>query len=68
MEQLDTKEISEIEKDKVYKLIQEFSHGSDPTSTIEHKDKTESHEAIKVLLNIVAESDTKHFELLKKNI
>ncbi|GAI97509.1 unnamed protein product, partial [marine sediment metagenome] len=51
--QLDTKKISEIEKDKVYKLIQEFSHGSDPTSTIEHKDKTESHEAIKVLLNIV---------------
>ncbi|HAJ33339.1 MAG TPA: hypothetical protein DCK79_08180 [Candidatus Atribacteria bacterium] len=66
--QLDTKKISEIEKDKVYKLIQEFSHGSDPTSTIEHKDKTESHEAIKVLLNIVAESDPKHFELLKKNI
>ena len=66
--QLDTKKISEIEKDKVYKLIQEFSHGSDPTSTIEHKDKTESHEAIKVLLNIVAESDPKHYELLKKNI
>ncbi len=68
MGQLDTKKINEIEKDKVYKLIQEFSHGSDPTSTIEHKDKTESQEAIKVLLNIVAESDPKHFELLKKNI
>ncbi len=68
IEQLDTKKISKIEKDKVYKLIQEFSHGSDPTSTIEHKDKTESQEAIKVLLNIVAESDPIHFELLKKNI
>ena len=68
MGQLDTEKISEIEKDKVYKLIQEFSHGTDPISTIEHKDKTESQEAIKVLLNIVAESDPKHFELLKKNI
>ena len=68
MGQLNTEKISEIEKDKVYKLIQEFSHGSDPTSTIEHKDKTESQEAIKVLLNIVAESDPKHFELLKKNL
>jgi len=68
MGQLDTEKISEIEKDKVYKLIQEFSHGTDPISTIEHKDKTESQEAIKVLLNIVEESDPKHFELLKKNI
>ena len=66
--QLNTGRISEIEKDKVYRLIQEFSHGSDPTSTIEHKDKTESQEAIKVLLNIVEESDPKHFELLKKNL
>ena len=68
MEQLDTRRTSEIEKHKVYKLIQEFSHGSDPTSTIEHKDKTESQEAIRVLLNIVEESDPKHFELLKKNL
>ncbi len=68
MEQLDTITTSEIEKDKVYKLIQEFSHGSVPTSTIEHKDKTESHEAIRALLKIVKESDLKHFELLKKNL
>ena len=66
MEQLDTGRTSENEKHKVYKLIQEFSHGSDPTNTIEHKDKTESREAIRVLLNIVEESDPKHFELLKK--
>ncbi len=66
--QLDIGKISGTKKDKVYKLIQEFSHGSDPTSAIEHKDKTESQEAIKVLLNIVEESDPKHFELLKKNL
>ncbi|HDY69279.1 MAG TPA: hypothetical protein ENH85_16020 [Candidatus Scalindua sp.] len=68
MGQLNTEKVSEIEKDKVYRLIQEFSHGSDPTSTIEHKDKTESQEAIRVLLKIVEESDPKHFELLKKNL
>jgi len=66
--QLDTQTVSATEKDKVYKLIQEFSHSSDPTSTIEHKDKSESKDAIKILLKIVAESDPKHFELLKKTL
>ncbi|HEX9804121.1 MAG TPA: AAA family ATPase, partial [Candidatus Dojkabacteria bacterium] len=65
---IDTSRISETEQDKVYKLIQEFSHGMDPTSTIEHKDKRESREAIRILLNMVRESDPKHFELLQKNI
>jgi wobble nucleotide-excising tRNase len=66
--QLDTKNISDTKKEKVYRLIQEFSHGSDPTSTIEHKDKSESQEAIKVLLDIVKESDSKHYELLEKSL
>lgn len=65
---IDTSKISKIEQDKVYKLIQEFSHGSDPTSTIEHKDKSESKDAVKILLNMVEESDPIHFELLKKQI
>ncbi len=68
MKQLKTKNISDIEKGKVYKLIQEYSHGLDLTSTIEHKDKSESKEAIKILLNIIKESDPKHFELLEKNL
>jgi len=59
--------ISETEQGKVYKLIQEFSHGADPTSTIEHKDKSESQEAVRILLKIVEESDPKHYEILKKN-
>jgi wobble nucleotide-excising tRNase len=63
---IDTAKISKIEQGKVYKLIQEFSHGSDPTSAIEHKDKIESQEAIKVLLNMVKESDPRHYDLLEK--
>lgn len=58
--------ISKTEQGRVYKLIQEFSHGSDPASAIEHKDKIEIQEAIKVLLKMIKESDPKHFELLKK--
>jgi len=65
---IDEDKISSIERGKVYKLIQEFSHGSDPTSAIEHKDKIESQEAIKVLLNIVKESDLTHYNLLEKSI
>jgi wobble nucleotide-excising tRNase len=66
--QLDTRTVSATEKDKVYRLIQEFSHGGDPTSTIEHKDKRESKDAIGILLKIVEESDPKHFELLRRNL
>ena len=60
--------ISPVEAGKVYKLINEFSHNSDPTSIIEHKDKRESKESVKILLNIVKESDPKHYEILEKNL
>lgn len=60
--------ISTVDAGKAYKLVNEFSHNSDPTSTIEHKDKSESKDAIKILLNIVKESDPKHFEILEKNL
>ena len=60
--------ISAVDAGKVYKLINEFSHNSDPTSTIEHKDKRESKESIRILLNIVKESDPKHYEILEKNV
>lgn len=60
--------ISTVDAGKAYKLVNEFSHNSDPTSTIEHKDKSESKDAIKILLSIVKESDPKHFEILEKNL
>ena len=66
--QLDTNTVSETEKDKVYNLIQEFSHGHDPTSTIEHKDKNEIQSAIEILMKIVEESDEKHFQSLTKSL
>lgn len=68
VDQLDTQTVSDTEKDKVYRLIQEFSHGLDPVSTIEHKDKSEIEGAIKVLLKMVEESDKKHFESLKSTL
>lgn len=60
--------ISDSDWNKAYKLVNEFSHNSDPTSIIEHKSKSESKDAIRVLLKIVEESDPKHYEVLKKNI
>lgn len=62
------KKISATDWSKAYKLINEFSHNSDPTSAIEHKEKSESKDAIKILLNIVKESDPKHFDILQKNV
>jgi len=58
--------ITNVECNKAYKLINEFSHNSDPTSTIEHKDKSECKDAINIILRIVKESDSKHFEILMK--
>ena len=68
LHQLDTESVRETEKDKVYNLIQEFSHGLDPTSTIEHKDKNEIQSAIEILMKIVEESDEKHFQYLTKSL
>lgn len=59
--------ISVVDAGKVYKLVNEFSHNSDPISMIEHKDKSEIKEAIRVLLKIVKESDPKHFEIMERN-
>lgn len=64
----DSQKITDSDWNKAYKLVNEFSHNSDPTSTIEHKDKSESKDAIKILLSIVKESDPKHFEILEKNL
>lgn len=63
-----SEKISDSDWNKAYKLVNEFSHNSDPTSTIEHKDKRESKDAIRVLLNIVKESDPKHYEILEKSV
>jgi len=54
--------------DKAHKLVNGFSHSSDPTSAIEYKDKSESKEATRILLDIVKESDPKHFEFLERSL
>lgn len=68
LDQLDSPSIGQIKKDKLYRLIQESSHGLDPTSTIEHKDKSEIKNAIEILMQVVEESDKKHFESLEKSL
>ena len=58
--------ISDTELNKVYKLINEYSHNYEPMSSIEHTDKSECNKAINTLLKIVEYSDKKHYEILKK--
>lgn len=64
----ENEKITDSDWNKAYKLVNEFSHNSDPTSVIEHKDKSESKEAIKVLLDIIKKSDLKHYQVLEKNL
>ena len=52
--------------DRVYKLINEFSHNSDPISVIEHTNKQESMNAIRCLLDIIKQSDPEHFNIMEK--
>jgi len=65
---VDPDRIDEIQQGKVYKLIQELSHGFDPTSTIEHKDKSEIQVAIKILLDMIKEADEEHYKLLEREV
>ncbi|MEI7579498.1 MAG: AAA family ATPase [bacterium] len=58
--------INSVDAGKAYKLVNEFSHNSDPTSTIEHKDKSEVKEAIGILLRIIKEVDPSHYKYLNK--
>ncbi|MFC1677443.1 AAA family ATPase [Planctomycetota bacterium] len=55
--EIDSEKFNAIQKGQVYKLIQVLSHGFDPTSAIEHKDKTETLKAIKIMLEMVEDSD-----------
>lgn len=58
--------INPSECGKVYKLINEFSHNFNPTSSIEHTDRSECVKAVEILLKIVEYSDYQHFKILKK--
>jgi hypothetical protein len=60
--------ISPVEAEKAFKLINEFSHNFDPTSIIEHRDNNESKQAIKILLNIIRQSDPNHYKILESNL
>lgn len=68
LDQLQTPSVTATEKDKVYKLINEFSHAADPTRALQHNDKTEAKEAVKTLLKIVEENDPTHFDILKREV
>ena len=60
--------VSETEKVRLYRLIQESSHGRDPLGAIEHKDRSEIKDAVGILMKVVKGSDKKHFESLCKEI
>ncbi len=57
-------EISETEKDKLYRLINESSHVSDPAGAFEHEDRDEIKSAIRTLMRIVEGSDKRHYDSL----
>ncbi|MHB8761999.1 MAG: AAA family ATPase [Coriobacteriia bacterium] len=68
VEQLKTTTVTPTQKERVYRLVQEFSHSEDPTSGVLHKDKCEAQEATRLLLKIVEESDETHYKLLSKSV
>jgi hypothetical protein len=68
VEKLPTRTITAAQKDRVYRLVQEFSHAQDPTCAIVHKDRVEAQDAIAILLRIVEESDEPHYRLLRKSL
>ncbi len=65
---LPTPRVTEVQKEKVYRLVQEYSHGGDPTVAVAHKDKCESQEAVRILLRIVEDADQPHFAVLARSV
>jgi len=68
VEQLPTKEVSDVQKDKLYRLVQAYSHADEPTCAVVHKDRCEVQEAVRVLLAVVKESDPEHYRILRKGL
>ncbi len=68
VKQLPTTKITDVQKEKVYRLVQEYSHANDPTCAVVHRDRCEALEAVRVLLAIVEESDSEHYRILKKGL
>lgn len=68
VEKLPTPTVTDTQKDRVYRLVQEHSHGGDPTSAVVHKDKGESQEAVRILLKVVEEADPLHYALLARSV
>ncbi len=68
VEQLPTKRVSDVQKDKLYRLVQAYSHADDPTCAVAHKDRGEAQEAVRVLLDVVEDSDGEHYRILKKGL
>lgn len=68
VEQLKTTTVSGAQKEKIYRLVQEYSHAEDPTCAVAHKDKSEVVEAVSALLKLVEESDPEHFLFLSRNV
>ena len=60
------RKITDAEIDMAYKLFNQFSHNSEPASTMEHIDKSEAIKAVKTLLYLVGGTDPEHFKLLEK--
>ncbi len=68
VELLPTKSVTDAQKDKVYRLVQVFSHADDPTCSYVHKDRCESQEAVRTLLKIVEETDPTHYSHLARGV
>jgi len=60
--------ITEIEMEKLYKLINESSHVRDPVRAFNHTDQSEAKNAISILMKIVKGSDKRHFDCLISEI
>lgn len=64
MHEVKQERYSETEKEKLYRLIDEYSHLRDFAGALEHKDRSEIKDAIRILIKVVEGSDERHFESL----
>ena len=68
LDSLSIEGINSVDKDKIYKLINENSHHDSGHNALEHKDESECTTAVQLILDLVEKIDLEHYKILLKQI
>jgi len=60
--------VSPVQRDKVYKVINDYSHAGKGTEGLELANKQEAKAAVKILLDVIKANDERHYDFLSTEV